>query len=60
MEYLSEIISFLAGAGVSCVVTSSVYNTRLKQINSHQNQPTQNNNHVSNGSIVGRDQNNSR
>ena len=59
MEYLSEIISFLAGAGVSWAVTFTVYSFKLKQINMNQSSPTQNNNTVTSGSIVGRDQTNS-
>ena len=59
MEYLSEIISFLAGAGISWAVTFTVYSFKLKQINMNQSSPTQNGNTVTNGSIVGRDQTNS-
>lgn len=32
MEYLSEIISFLAGAGISWAITFNVYNYKVKQI----------------------------
>ena len=59
MEYLGEIISFLAGASVSWAVTFTVYSFKLKQINMNQSSPTQNGNTVKNGSIVGRDQTNS-
>ncbi len=59
MEYLGEIISFLVGAGVSWVVTFTVYSFKLKQINMNQSSPTQNGNTVTKGSIVGRDQTNS-
>lgn len=58
MEYLSQIISFLAGAGVSWAVSFTVYNFKLKQINMNQNTPVQNDNTVTNGSVVGRDQTN--
>lgn len=59
MEYLSELISFLVGAGISWAVSFKFYSHKVKLINMNQNSPTQNNNVVSNGSIVGRDQNNS-
>ncbi len=59
MDYLSEIISFIAGAGISWAISFKIYNFRLKSVNLNQNAPTQNNNKVKNGSVVGRDQNNS-
>jgi hypothetical protein len=59
MEYLSQIISFLAGAGVSWVISFTVYSFKVKNIKMNQNAPTQNSNKVENGSIVGRDQTNS-
>ena len=59
MEYLSEIISFLAGAGISWAITFNVYNYKVKQICMNQSSPIQNGNTVTNGSIVGRDQTNS-
>ena len=59
MEYISEIISFLAGAGVSWGITFTVYSYKMKQIIMNQSSPIQNGNTVTNGSIVGRDQTNS-
>ncbi|MGY0155902.1 hypothetical protein ACVQK1_01645 [Edwardsiella tarda] len=59
MEYLGEIISFLAGAGISWAISFNLYSFKLKQINMNQSSPTQSGNTVNNGSIVGRDQTNS-
>lgn len=59
MEIITHIISFLVGAGVSWAVSFTVYSYKLKLINMNQSTPTQSNNKVEKGSIVGRDQTNS-
>ncbi|XUK74044.1 hypothetical protein ABMA09_13970 [Erwinia rhapontici] len=59
MEYVSELISFLVGAGISWTISFKFYSKKIKQINLNQSSPTQNDNVVTGGSIVGRDQSNS-
>jgi len=59
MEIITHIISFLAGAGVSWAFTFTIYSYKLKLVNMDQNSPTQNDNKVKKGSVVGRDQTNS-
>jgi len=59
MEIITHIISFLVGAGVSWAVSFTIYSHKLKLINMNQSTPTQSNNKVDKGSIVGRDQTNS-
>lgn len=62
MEYLSEILSFIGGAGISFAITAKVYSIKIKKIyeangNSSQKQDY---NTVIGGSIVGGDQHNHR
>lgn len=62
MEYLSEILSFIGGAGISFAITATVYSIKIKKISeaNGDSSPRQNNNIVVGGSVVGRDQHNHR